>query len=246
MSRDEFDLRAALREGEGEQVKVGLIIGRAEALRHARRNRLLTAAAAVVAVGALGTGIGLLHNLGMNNSKSASSAGVATGRGPERANSAPQADVPHTTGAGSAADAAGGSTASCPVHPAGITFPAPGAPGTSGSLFGGTVTSITLCGYRAEQTGGQAVFDRSAQLTGARAAQLADSLEAAPTRFEPIPCPNNAFSAQLVLYPSSGSGPLDPVLVDPTCGVSATDGTAARYRWNPPAEITTVLDALTN
>ena len=123
MSFDEDDLRAALRadEGTGLGVNAGTVIALAEARRQTRHARVRNLAAAVVVLGAVGTGIGMLatHD---GSSESASSAAGGKAAAPERA-------PDHGT---AGADAGGG--------PAFATDTGPGTATRTGTA-GGTVGS---------------------------------------------------------------------------------------------------------
>ncbi|MDT4951126.1 MAG: hypothetical protein QOJ37_3721, partial [Pseudonocardiales bacterium] len=60
MSPTEFDLRAALRDGEGDGVDVDRVVAGGRARRTHRRSQLLSTAAVVAFVAAAGTGGALI------------------------------------------------------------------------------------------------------------------------------------------------------------------------------------------
>ena len=64
MSPSESELRAALRAGDGEGVDADAVITRARGARHARRMRLGSIAAAVIAVGGIAAGVVTLRGGG--------------------------------------------------------------------------------------------------------------------------------------------------------------------------------------
>lgn len=259
MAPSEFELRAALHDGEGEGVNAGRVIARARAVRATRRTRWATAAASVAVVGALGTGIGALaHYGGSESAGSASSAGGANAAdsaagaeaGAPAGAAAPQPVAPSADGAkapshGLTQGGFGSEMGMCPPEPPSVRVPEPGSPGTSGPLFTRRVTSVTVCGFRAKRAGGSPVFEKGVVLTTAPARQLADSLDAASSEFHEVPCPPEQYATRLVVYARSGAHRAAPVLVDLACGVSLTNGAAARYDWTPPADLAAKLDALT-
>lgn len=254
MSRDESDLRAALHAGEGDGVDADRVIGQALAVRHARRTRWASVAASVVVVAAVGSGIGALAHFGRagDGGRASGSAGSVAADSGAGANSgalggavaAPEA-APDTTGTATGDAYAAGT---CPPTPPAVRAPESGTPGTSGRLVDGRITSVTVCGFRAERAGGSPVFVRGSVFTGDRARRLVDSLDSAPTRPAGGEChsgPPGARSTVLVFYAITRSGPEPPTVVDQTCDLPATNGTAVRYDWTPPADLAAKLDALT-
>jgi len=161
MSPSESQLRAALRAGEGQPVNPELVIAHARAVRHNRRMRVGSIAAAVIAVGGIGTGIAAL-NTGPNGSDGSSNTAGGAIAGDKAA--APEATAPRA--APGTAGAAGGSrggnngtdAASCPDKPIRLMIPGGGGTGQfggSGPLFAEPVGSIRVCGYAAASLGGR-------------------------------------------------------------------------------------------
>jgi hypothetical protein len=256
---DEAQLRAALRDGEGETLSAGHIVALAEARQARRHDRIRTAAVAVVVTGLLGGGVGALTQLGGGN-ESGGSSNSATGKQPlthfggdkRAAGSAGDAQGDRAAG-GSAAHGevpqplapGAGAAAVCPPHPAAVRWPADKAVNTTAPLFTGKVTSITLCGYRGKPQGVQTLRGASV-LRGAQAQELADSINASPAGLRAISCPPPMYSRSVVLYPVSGTTPGTAVLLDATCGIDVTDGQVQRMVWYPPADLRDVLDELTD
>lgn len=254
MTWDESELRAALRDGEGQTLSPGHIVALAEARQQRRHDRIRTAAVAVVVTGLFGGGIAALTQLGGSSESASSNSGgkyAQSGFGGDRAAGG---------AAGSSAGAAGGkalhgsapqplapgasAAGACPPHPAAIRWPADKAANTTAPLFTGKVTSITLCGYRGKLQRVQTLRGASV-LRGAQAQELADSINASPAGVRAISCPPPMYSRSVVLYPVSGTTPGATVLLATTCGIDVTDGHAERLIWNPPADLSNALDAIT-
>ena len=252
MSPSESQLRAALRAGEGQPVNPELVIAHARAVRHNRRMRVGSIAAAVIAVGGIGTGIAAL-NTGPNASDGSSNTAGGAIAGDKAA--APEATAPRA--APGTAGAAGGSrggnngtdAASCPDKPIRLMIPGGGGTGQfggSGPLFAGPVDSIRVCGYAAASLGGRIDATGSTVLLGQDADEVAASLNAAAITRPARPCPVEPVR-QLVLYPiATSGGRLAPVVVTyGGCAPWATNGTAVRYDWTPPADTSSLLNRLT-
>lgn len=251
MSPNEAHLRAALRSGEGERIDADAVIGRAHRLRHGRRVRVASAAAAVVAVAGIGTGAALLNRGSAGHSGTpAAQAGNTTARhvatGHTVPQAAPTAPISSTLSAGPTPSHAG-----CPAEP--IRLMAPGGGGTgqfggSGPLFTGPVKQLLICGYAAAQLGSPVEFTGSYLLEqNGGAQQLADSLNAAATTAPQLRCPAQTLR-ELVLYATGTSGDrLAPVTVNfGVCPTLATNGTAVRFAWTPPGQWATQLQAMMN
>lgn len=253
MAPSEFELRAALHDGEGEGVDAGRVIARARAVRATRRTRWATVAATVVVAGALGTGIGALAHYG--GSESAGSAGGANAAdsaagaeaGAQAGAAAPQPAAPPATGEfhGPAQVPEKGSKVCEDTLPVATTPPAAG-PGSSGPLLPPDTEAVIVCGYRIAASGAIARHHHQDKLVGSAAHELAHSLNSAPGR--PASCP--ALPARTMLSITVNRpdiAPHHPVIItyDSTCGATATDGTAVRYNWTPPADLAAKLAALT-
>lgn len=256
MSPDERQLRAALHQGEGESVDVGAVVARAEAVRHGRRVRLASVAAAVVLVGAVGTGGAILF--GGSNAADTSAARTAGGSADSAAGPAVPAigtAGPGGSGPGSSASPAPGVPAPgpladaarvpCPSRPPHYLLPGGGGSGQFGagaSLFSGPVESVKVCGY-AEAGSATVSSPLSRVVTGQRASELTASLDAASTIRPAIMCPVPAdWTTTLVVIGLSHSGAaMKPVVVPLTCGAQITNGSAVRYGWQPPADLAPLL-----
>lgn len=257
MTWDESELRAALRDGEGQTLSPGHIVALAEARQQRRHDRIRTAAVAVVVTGLFGGGIAALTQLG-GSSESASSNSAA---GKQAFNDLAGDRAASGSGATSAGAAAGGSAvpgsaplapgpeagtaAVCPPHPVTVRWPADRAANTTAPLFSGSITAIRLCGYRGKGHGTQTLRGATT-LRGAQARELADSVNASPSGERDISCPPPMYSRRVVLYPVSGMTAGTTVLLDASCGINVTDGHAERLIWNPPGDLRNVLDELTN
>jgi len=253
MSWDESELRAALHEGEGEKLSPGHIVALGEARQQRRHDRIRTAAVAVVVTGLLGGGVGALTQLGggsesgSSNSASGGKALSHFGGDKNAAGSAGRAaggQAPHGSAPQPLAPAAGAGGA-CPAHPVAVKWPPAEAANTTAPLFAGNITAIRLCGYRGKWHGLQTLSGVST-LRGAKAQELADSVNASPAGVRAISCPPPMHTRTVVLYPVSGTTPGATVRLDATCGIDVTDGQAQRLIWNPPAHLRNVLDELTN
>lgn len=253
MSPSESQLRAALRAGEGQPVDAELVIAHARTVRHNRRVRVGSIAAAVIAVAGIGTGIAALNGDGTSSPHDTAGGAIAGDKA-----AAPEATGPRgAPGTAGTAGAAGGShggdngAASCPDEPIRLMLPGGGGTGQfggSGPLFAGPVDSIRACGYAAASLGGRIELTGSTVLLGRDAADVATSLNAAAVTRSRETCPLPVGPVrELVLYPVASSGAeLAPVVVTYNgCGPWATNGTAVRYDWTPPAATSALLNRLT-
>lgn len=239
MSPSESELRSFLHGGEGDPINPDAVIAHARAVRHDRRVRLLSVAAAVVAVGAVGTGAVVL---GAGNS-STSSAGKNAMTSP--AVTSPRGDIPMPLRSHADSRSAG---PTCPTIPLRLMLPGGGGTGQfggDGPLFDGPVSSMQLCGYAAAPASGQVAFSSTTVLVGAPANEIATSLNAASTMRVIRPCPIRQ-TRELVVYATSATGvSMIPVVVDySSCEPFATNGTAARYDWTPPKDVEATLTTL--
>ena len=269
MTWDEAELRAALREGEGETLSAGHIVALGQARQQRRHDRLRNAAVAVVVTGLLGGGVGALTQLN-GGSESAGSAS-ANGKNPAAGRdtyagavqepahggvggseaSQPLAPVPSpgqqavTSSTGAVGSGLDSSRTRCPKHPSVVRTPAPNASGSTDPLFAAPVASVTVCAYYTKLAQGLVAPPLTGRrtLVAAGARTLAASLDAASTRFRADLCPFAGVRTFIVYATSTSGGRLSPVLVDASdrCGATVTNGTAVRYAWTVP----TALVALT-
>jgi hypothetical protein len=247
---NEFQLRAALRQGEGESPDADGLISHAVGLRQQRRRRItaIAGSTAVVAVVALGiTGIVDSGNSDSGGGSVAAdtggSAALARPHAPasQAAAAAPSKPPPSdtTSEAGSPTGAAlVANGISCPASPDRFAVPGGGGSGQFGStepLFPSAVGALRLCGYPG--AGGKA--PKSQTVTGAQARRIAAALESAPATPVPGDCAPNAdyLGGTLEIYPVTPSGDrMRPVVITLGCGASeATNGTALRYVSNLPS-----------
>jgi len=272
MTWDEAELRAALREGEGETLSAGHIAALGQARQQRRHDRLRTLAVAVVVTGLLGGGVGALSQLN-GDSESAGSAsangakavqdygkqaGVGVAQAPDQSMRAgaphepqPLAPVPSSGGGGYATASgllgggtSGGSAVGCPDTPSAATYPTPNESGSAGPLFAEPVASITVCGYRAGKSGRTYTLRGSTNLTGGAARNVAADLERTPRITMTVDCAGSP-SARLTIHAVSATGrPLPVVTVDAVngCAATVTNGTVVRYGWDIPK----ALEALTH
>lgn len=265
MSPSEFDLRAALHDGEGEDegIDVHRIVAAGQA-RRARRTRALSVTAVTAAVAGVGITAGLLWGGGSTGSSGASGrqAGASGGQADGKVNSqeygtAAGASSQHGAANGPLAAEQAGSIA-CPNPAPHYLLPGGGSPGqfgAGGSLFGSAVSSVVVCGYGAPS---QALNTTSAPaparlvLTGTSATGLVQSLENADRTRSVRPCPlaSAGRAAQvLAIIGVAADGrttrAVTTTLTDPACNVTVTNGTAVRYQWQPPTALLNQLLALT-
>ena len=261
MSPSEFDLRAALRDGEGDGVNVEKVIAGAAADRARHRTWLLSAAAAVVVAG-VGTGSAVVWGGGSGGAPRAESAASGASRGsiPGPAGPAhtttrgsvaagPEQPAPSPTSAASVA-----ATVACPSTYPHYLLPGGGSPGQFGSdgpLFSKPVVALVVCGYGTPQEAanlkpparpGRLVF------TGKDATRLEASLENAPKTPTPrCPAVLTMNSLAIVGVGADGRtvGTITATLPSSRCGIAATNGTAIRYGWQPPSDLAPVLTNLT-
>jgi hypothetical protein len=246
MSPSESELRSFLHGGEGDPIDPDALIAHARGVRHNRRVRLASVAAAVIAVGAVGTG-----TLVLSGGNSATSSADRQANVPpnlqSQATDAPGLTHPvlpkTNTSPGSGEEA-------CPAIPLRLMLPGGGGTGQFGGdapLFDGTVSSMQICGYAAASLSGQVAFSDATVLTGDQANEIATSLNAASTTRVIRHCPIRQ-TRELIIYATSQSGAtMKPVVVDySSCAPFATNGTAARYDWVPPKDVgPTLTDLMT-
>jgi hypothetical protein len=257
MSPSESDLRAALRHGEdgGFQVNADAIMHEGQAIR-GRRVRILsgTAAAVLVAAGA----VGLAATRGGNGGATSNAADKAAGGGrgalhgtPDLARTVP----PAAPAPSKAVPGPGGGTqvtagAQCPASAPHLLTPGGGGTGqfgADGALFAKPVKTLVVCSYATtvgSAPGRLVLSDRAATA-------VVSSMESArPEPTAPTPCDPGPTSTTRLLdfigVTSTGSAlpPVTATLTFPTCNVRVTNGTAVRYNWSPPASLTDQLRGL--
>jgi hypothetical protein len=259
MSPNEFQLRTALRSGEGDHVDADAVIARARdtlQVRHERRVRFGSVAAVVAVVGGIGVTGGIVLNGGSSHDNTSSSGGggqfdtAQSNRGGGKAAGNPPV-VPAASGPLRAAAAV-----RCPA-----TAPQPTITGAGdrlragGPLFPEPVESIKICAYQQQSGVPIPRADGTPQntvLTGQQATALAASLDAAPKQRTSQICPHylNADAKTLVIIGLSRSGdamaPVTATVAQNPCNVLVTNGTAIRYDWSPPGSLAAFLATLPN
>ena len=249
MSPSESDLRAALRDGEGDDFHLDRLILVAQSDAARRRTRLLTTAAVVAVLACAGGGGVLLANSG-DGARSSSAPGAAFGAGGNSGNSA--------NGNGAAGGArvpvqeqrslAGGSSAaaSCPGTVADAINAGPKTTLTTGTqVFAARVTRVLVCSYGYPDQVAQpspSAAPTSLELRGAAADRLVASLERASTSKPTGMCPlvrTPASPLVMIGIAADGSvaGTASTVLGSPVCNVVVLSAGTRRYSWTPPAEL---------
>lgn len=263
MTPTEFDLRSALRDGEGDGPDVDRVVAGGQARRAQRRVRLLSTAAVVAFVAAAGVGGAVLVNRG-GGGQSGDSGGAALA--PSRhtsvdANGGRVTDkVPAAPASAAGSGAADGKTSAkaagvaCPATLPRRLLPGGGSPGqfgADGPLFTDPVTSLVVCSYGSPVRASEQVTPGRLVLDGANATELARSLENADTTRSSSPCPTiryaTARSLAIIGVTARGTAmtPVTTTLSQPACNTVVTNGTAVRYNWSPPANLAPILDSLT-
>ena len=238
MSPSEKDLRAALRDGEGDHAPdVDDVIAHARAHRSQRRARVLSVAAAVVVVAAAGVGGAALW-------------GGSDGDGRQGAGT-PLASTSASPGSSATRNATPGTTApTCPAGYPARSFPSGGlTSGAGGPMFASPIDSVVVCSYSA--TGTSSTGPASVTLTGSDASALADSIESASKAQLHVVCPDivTAQKTRLAIIARTAGGTVLPTVTTdvsvPNCNQPITNGTAVRYAWKPPAAVAARITNLT-
>ncbi len=228
MSPNENDLRAALRDGEGDdRPDVDRVLADARSRRGQRRTRVLGVATAVVLVAAAAVGTAVWRGSNDNGQQSAGPAGTVR------------------SAADSSVAAIG---AVCPSTYPTRAVPAVGA-GGSGSMFSAPIATALVCSY--DESGSTAARSGSHfTVSGADAATLATSIEQASTSRLMIMCPDIVAADKkliAIVGVTAGGTILPTVTTDvsvPNCNEPITNGTAVRYAWKPPAALSAKINAL--
>lgn len=247
MSPSESDLRAALREGEGDRLDPDDIILSVRHVRARRRNMLLSAAAAVVVVGGTASGVTALVNSGKSPTRPASAGAPqsANAAGPNRigSNSAnvPASKAPHSLGTMPGVQI----IPSCrPFKSLGGQTP-PGPP-PSGSLVSGPVKEFFVCAYSIAGPEPSAV-PQPVVVSGLAARQLLHSLQNLPATSAPRDCPKIASTrgTAVRIIPITPSGRQLPAITANigrlACDTVVTNGSAVRYGWQLPPHVAALL-----
>jgi hypothetical protein len=246
VSPSEADLRAALREGEGDGVDPYDIIFAVRQRRAHRRTVLLSAAAAVVFVGgAAAGGAALLSGGSGGNGAGGGTTALAGGGGGVASNAGPQlghrrAEPNSTIGSPDARY-----NLAC-VTPQVRRVPTNNGSEPSGPLLTGPVKGFIVCAY-------PFVSGQSAQgaaplvVSGDAARSLIASLANTTTAPVPSSCPIITSAGHLVLsmVPVTPDGqhlsPLTATITAPACSTSVTNGHTVRYGWKIPARVAALL-----
>ena len=267
MSPSEFDLRAALHDGEGGELNVDQVIQHARARVTQRRVRLLSGAAIVALVAGVATGGALLAGAGNgSHQNSANEQGAETSARSAAGGQGAKHRTPVEAGGAAALSTAVPGPANAPVlqGTAGATScprrPPPALPGgrspeqlgTAGPLFSKPVASVVVCGYGSTVTRVSAPNRNPARLElhDGAATRLAASLENAAKVKPRVMCPDyrTADAQQIAIIGITADGKQAGIVTTtiglPACDVEVTNGTAIRYNWTPPADIARQLAAL--
>ena len=237
----EFDLRAALREGEGDTPNIHRVMMAADARRQ-RRVRIASVAAIVAVAGGLGV---TAAAFGGSSHESGGSALGARGA------------LSNDNGAGAALapSAAKGALAGVPCPSAAPDYAAAephrirDSAHSSSPLFAGPVSSVVVCAYgpALHAQGLQRPSPARLELAGTQAKRVARSLENAPTTAPTVSCSRSSIE-QYAVIPIDASGkqgrPIVAQLPSSPCGALVTNGTAIRYDWRPPPAVAAKLDEL--
>ncbi len=262
MSPSEDELRGALRDGEGERPDVDRIVAAGVAARARRRTRLAQVAAAVALVVAAG-GITTAVVRGGDDPRTTSADGAGRAEQQQRGGDGAANGTSGTAGIApgeptpglpapsslSPTPATSPRAAACPPR-----FPLRALPGGgtaragSGPLFDRPAVAITVCGY-----GSPLLRAEPARLvvTGAQATTLQRSLENARTTPAGAACTAVRASEtnELAFLGVDAAGAslrtVTTTLTLPVCDNRTTNGSAVRFGWVPPSELSARLVALT-
>ena len=251
MSPTEHDLRAALRDGEGDGPDPFVVAAAGRRAAARRRSQLVNTAAAVVLIGGLGTaGTLLLQNTGNDEQAGGANDFRAAAKAPNAADT--QNAAGGASGGGANLDSSSGAAGGARVIPAGPAptasscpatapaVPAPGGAASTGPLFRQAPADLVVCTYTlAVRTSGPS----QVILTGADARAVLASLDAASTARPTGMCPDYRLAGErtveIIGRSAAGTpvGSLTTTLDRPACATVVTNGTVVRYGWTPPAEL---------
>lgn len=254
MGPNESQLRAALREGEGESPDAGSLIFHARQVRRERRRRAGSIATGVAVVGLVVGGFTALATNGSHEQGGASGGGGYAAGSAGAAGSTDRlgnAKAP-ALGASAASESDGqkeqlqahaeAATRPCPTSASHYMLPGGGGIndfGSDGKLFAGNVVSLKLCGYPSV-----ASAPRTKVLDGSAATQLVATLESAPSvAGGGGKCTETPVNGKVeILAVNTQHKALKPVVITLGCPTSqATNGTAVRYEHGLPELITSLL-----
>lgn len=249
MSPSEADLRAALREGEGDRVDPYDIIFAVRQRRAHRRTVLLSAAAAVIFVGgAAAGGAALLSGgNGSNGDTGAGGAGggIAAGAGSVTSNAGPPISSRSAPHGDTVAKPDLRFTPAC-VTPQVRRVPTNNGSEPSGPLLTGPVKGFIVCTYPFFN-GQSAQATAPVVVSGAAARSLVTSLESTTAGPMPTSCPVITSTGHLMLTmaPVTPDGqrlaPLSATITAPACSTSITNGHTTRYGWKIPPRVAALL-----
>jgi hypothetical protein len=219
MSPNEDQLRAALREGEGDRPNADLIIASVRAARRSRRRVAWAIAGSVAVVIAIGGGVTALSMQRSGTSSTSSGAG-AGGSLPVPTSAAGAARaVPPAAGPQMESSPTGARPLVCPDPPPTVAMPNI----SNGRLLPDGITAIRICLYQV----GRAKLAGTTELTGPAAEHLAGRLENSP-----LPTPTTACTADLgptVVVLASTAQENTPTIIGNLGGCGEiTNGQAAR------------------
>jgi hypothetical protein len=258
MSPTEFDLRAALRDGEGDEPNADQLILHGRARVAQRRTRILSAAAVVAVVTGLGGGIALLAH-GSGGESAGNAGGTAGGAdsafGAAAGASAPAAAAPQAASSLAERGLSGTLQIPCPAALPQYLLPGGGGTGQFGAdspLFGKPVRAVVVCAYgpAAKATDRGAAHPARLELADGAATRLAASLDATPSAPATGPhCPSSPagpyrFAIIGLTADGARAGTVTAELTASGCTGQVTNGTAVRYGWSPPADLRSRLLAL--
>jgi hypothetical protein len=264
MSPNEFDLRAALHDGDDgdSALDVDQLIHSARTHAAQRRVRLISGAAIAAVVAGIATGGTLLATSGNGPShtgaeRAAGSAGQHSERVLSGGGGGVHASASRPAPARAAKSAARSVVAASEPRPAGSVrcpsrlpqhlLPGGGSAGqfgAGGPLFSKPVVATVVCSYgSAMQPPGRREHPARLVLTDGAAKRLAASLENAPKSRPQVMCPDirgmNDHSIAIIGVTAGGAkvGTVTTTIGASQCDVMATNGTAVRYDWTPPNDV---------
>jgi len=255
VSPNEFQLRSALRDGEGDRVNPETVIARARGMqqaRHDRRVRYGSVAAVVAIVGGIGVVGGVILGGSGTGKTFSANGGGGSNAGDKAANSGQAARGTASAGQPNPAMASGpmhdAAAVPCPDSPPKLVVPGGGGSGqfgAQGPLFSGPVEAVKVCAYASSTTG----VVPSLVLAGDSATDLTKSIEAAdktlPASIKcasgPAPTDPIDRGSLVIIGVDQDGNPMKPVVVTLGCPTRVTNGTALRYSWTPPANLTALI-----
>jgi hypothetical protein len=256
MAPSEFDLRAALRDGEGEGLNADRLMMIGEAYSDRRRQhrvRLLSAATVVAVISGVAVAAVQFGGNGESGAGGGSMAdkaiGGAAGGGQLRRAQGSATGVAGVPMASSAHKALAGVACPSPAPHYSLSRGNGSAPyGATSPLFTSAVTSLVVCAYGPSFDAASARQPARLEVAGSLAARLAVSLENAPAAAPDETCSSVTTQEYAVIPVDTSGDVLQPVtaqLPATACGAMVTNGTAVRYGWQPPPKVARKLHELT-